>query len=112
MKFVKGRGWGLLTQLGSLQYQNSEGTRASDNPSLRGGGRVNVRIDSAGRESLLNIETVDLFIDVVGERCAGVGVDGEIMATSAVAIVYGSLGRLNKRDRKYISLPRTRWGIH
>ena len=102
MKLVKGRGWGLLTQLGSLQYQNSEGTRGSDNPPLRGGGRVNVRIDSAGRESRLNIETEDLFVDVVGERHAGVGADGEILATSVIAIVYGSIGRLNKRDRKYI----------
>jgi len=72
--------------------------RASDNPSLRGGGRVNVRIESAALEFRPKAETGDRCLDVVGERCADVGGDGDIRAlVIAVAIVGGSrVGRLNK----------------
>jgi len=83
--------------LGSLQYQNGEGARASDNSSLHGGGRVDVRIDRADCESLIT-ESGDFLLETVGERLADVGVDGDLRAISVNAIFDGSLGRLSKRE--------------
>ena len=75
---------------------------ASDNPSLRGGGRVNVRIDFAFLESI-KLESGDFFLEIIGDRRANVGVDGEGRALSGViAIIDGWPGRLNKKDRKYL----------
>ena len=75
---------------------------ASDNPSLRGGGRVNVRIDFAFLESI-KLESGDFFLEIIGDRRADVGVDGEGRALSGIiAIIDGWPGRLNKEDRKYL----------
>ena len=89
-------------QPASLRYQNSEGTCASDDPSLRGGGRVNVRIDLAFLESS-RFECLDFFLEIVGDRRAHVGADGDGRALGGVvAITDGWPGRLNKKDRKHL----------
>jgi len=98
---VTGRGRGSLVQSASLQCQNSEGTRASNNPSLRGGGRVNVRIENAGFKSF-KLEGFNFFLEIIGEGFADVGVQVEPRATGVRARFDGSRGCLNKKDRKYI----------
>ena len=88
-------------QPASLRYQNSE---RSDNPSVGGGGRVNVRIDLAFLEST-EFETLDLFLEIVGDRRADVGADGDWRTLSGVgAITDGWPGRLNKKDGKHLGL--------
>ena len=44
-----------------------------------------------------------MFLEIIGDRCADVGVNGEGRALSGVlAIIDGWPGRLNKKDRKYL----------
>jgi len=93
--------WGSLVHSESLQCQNSKGTHASDNPSLRGGGRVNVRKDIAVIETCDN-EFWKVCLELIGEGSADVGIEAERLPRAAIARADGSRGHLNKKDRKYL----------